>query len=197
MHTQVSVIQEGQKVVLNVMLQESPLTDLYYLYRQANLFLGTVLFIQTATETARGSQAGRKVTVIPCTIHIDRKKVLLALYYSHRQQLRELALKKTYIKYAKSHLNTLYYSHRQEEIGAVLFTQTAAEKVYVKKNLHQICRNFTVKPCTIHIDRKSFLLVLYYLHRQPLRKFVSRDQHQKKKCYLNTLIPCTIYIDRK
>ena len=45
MHTQVSVIQEGQKVVLNVMLQESPLTDLYYLYRQANLFLGTVLFI--------------------------------------------------------------------------------------------------------------------------------------------------------
>ena len=45
MHTQVSVIQEGQKVVLNVMLQESPLTDLYYLYRQADLFLGTVLFI--------------------------------------------------------------------------------------------------------------------------------------------------------
>ena len=45
MHTQVSVIQEGQKVVLNVMLQESPPTDLYYLHRQANLFLGAVLFI--------------------------------------------------------------------------------------------------------------------------------------------------------
>ena len=45
MHTQVSVIQEGQKLVLNVMFQESPPTDLYYLYRQANLFLGTVLFI--------------------------------------------------------------------------------------------------------------------------------------------------------
>ena len=44
MHTQVSVIQEGQKVVLNVMLQESPLTDLYYLHRQANLSLGAVLF---------------------------------------------------------------------------------------------------------------------------------------------------------
>ena len=45
MHTQVSVIQEGQKLVLNVMLQESPPADLYYLDRQANLFHGTVLFI--------------------------------------------------------------------------------------------------------------------------------------------------------
>ena len=44
MHTQVCVIQEGQKLVLNVMLQESPPTDLYYLYRQANLFPGAVLF---------------------------------------------------------------------------------------------------------------------------------------------------------
>ena len=44
MHTQVCVIQEGQKLVLNVMLQESPPTDLYYSYRQANLFTGTVLF---------------------------------------------------------------------------------------------------------------------------------------------------------
>ena len=32
MHTQVCVIQEGQKLVLNVMLQESPPTDLYYLH---------------------------------------------------------------------------------------------------------------------------------------------------------------------
>ena len=44
MHTQVCVIQEGQKLVLNVMLQESPPTDLYYLYRQANPIPGAVLF---------------------------------------------------------------------------------------------------------------------------------------------------------
>ena len=103
MHTQVCVIQEGQKLVLNVMLQESPLTDLYYLYRQAISFL--VLYYLhrqlLRQEVVKDfNQAGRKVIVIPCTIHIDRKKFLLALYYSHRQQLRELVSRKTNIKYA-------------------------------------------------------------------------------------------------
>ena len=44
LYTQVCVIQEGQKLVVNVMLQESPPANLYYSYRQANLFPGTVLF---------------------------------------------------------------------------------------------------------------------------------------------------------